>query len=298
MNARFDELRSIDLFGGLTDQQLSELVAGSSEVAIRPGLELFREGEHADFWWVLLDGVVELTRHVGGEEAMVAKMDVPGRWAGGFRAWDEHGVYLATGRGASAGRVLQVPAEVPRDLLNSWFPFGQHLIEGLSGTARSIEATARQRESLVTHRPAARRGRSRSRLVRASSNHAGGIGSGVGPGVGGEHVLRGRTLIDNAIDAMDGSGTLGLATRAGGGNLIIEVRDTGPGMPPQVAARAFEAFYTTKDAGQGAGLGLDIARRIVVERHGGAITIDSRPGQTVLRVRMPARPPALRGRSV
>ena len=73
--------------------------------------------------------------------------------------------------------------------------------------------------------------------------------------------------------------------------MVIEVRDTGPGMPPQVAARAFEAFYTTKDAGKGTGLGLDIARRIVAERHGGTITIDSRPGETVLRVRIPIRPP-------
>ena len=81
---------------------------------------------------------------------MVARMDVPGRWAGGFRAWDEHGVYLATGRGAAAGRVLRVPAEVLRERSNAWFPFGGHLIQGLYHTARSIESTARQRESLVT----------------------------------------------------------------------------------------------------------------------------------------------------
>ena len=77
-------------------------------------------------------------------------MDVPGRWAGGFRAWDEDGVYLATGRGATGGRVLRVPAEVLREGINAWFPFGRHLIQGLYSTARSIEATARQRESLVT----------------------------------------------------------------------------------------------------------------------------------------------------
>jgi signal transduction histidine kinase len=57
-------------------------------------------------------------------------------------------------------------------------------------------------------------------------------------------------------------------------------------------ARAFEAFYTTKEVGKGTGLGLDIAKRIVVEHHGGAITIDSSPGHTVLSVRLPLRPPS------
>jgi signal transduction histidine kinase len=60
-------------------------------------------------------------------------------------------------------------------------------------------------------------------------------------------------------------------------------------MPPEVAARAFEAFYTTKDVGDGTGLGLDIARRIVVERHAGTIDIASRPGETVLTVHIPIR---------
>jgi signal transduction histidine kinase len=63
-------------------------------------------------------------------------------------------------------------------------------------------------------------------------------------------------------------------------------------MPTQVAARAFEPFFTTKDAAQSTGLGLDIARRIIAERHGGTIEIDSRPGQTVLRVHLPVRVPA------
>ena len=98
-------------------------------------------------------------------------------------------------------------------------------------------------------------------------------------------------LIDNAVDAMDGPGTLRLTTRAEEGFVVVEVSDTGRGMSPQVADRAFEAFFTTKGVGQGVGLGLDIAQRIVVERHGGIISIDSREGETVLRVRRPVRRP-------
>src|SRR5260370_8506489 len=97
---------------------------------------------------------------------------------------------------------------------------------------------------------------------------------------------------------MNGAGTLRLATRVEEDGIVVEVGDTGPGMPPQVASRAFDAFYTTKDTGKGTGLGLDIARRTVVDRHGGTITIEPRPGNTALRVRLlgrrpapPARPP-------
>jgi len=96
-------------------------------------------------------------------------------------------------------------------------------------------------------------------------------------------------IIDNAIDAMKGHGTLSISTRADPEQIVVEIADTGPGMPAEVQARAFEAFYTTKDVGKGTGLGLDIARRIVVERHHGQITIDSRPGQTILRVQLPHR---------
>jgi signal transduction histidine kinase len=94
-------------------------------------------------------------------------------------------------------------------------------------------------------------------------------------------------LISNAIDAMDGSGVLHIGVHLDGEDVVVEIGDTGSGMPPEVAERAFEAFYTTKDVGQGTGLGLDIARRIVVERHGGDITITSEPGKTVLAVRLP-----------
>jgi signal transduction histidine kinase len=454
---RADELRSLSIFDGLTDDQLTDLIKGGTEVSIEPGVDLFHEGDHADFWWLLIEGAIDLIRHVGREDTVVARMDVPGRWAGGFRAWDEHGTYLATGRGASIGRVLRVPAEVLRDWSNGLFPFGGHLIAGLYRTARSIESTARQRESLVTlgtlaagiaheiNNPAAAASRAvvglemefrslllserqlaqkdispeefaeldalrselqpadldplaradreqelatwlnRNRVARAwiiaPQLAAAGVdlawcaraatileGSALEPGLEWVastfsvatllseakestrriselvaavrsytqmdrasmqrvdvtdglnstlvmlgHRLRGVTivrefgtdvpmieayagelnqvwtnLIDNAVDAMGESGTLRVATRVEDGEVVIEIADTGPGMPPDVAARAFEPFYTTKDVGKGTGLGLDIARRIIVERHRGQIMIDSRPGETVLRVKLPA----------
>jgi signal transduction histidine kinase len=102
-------------------------------------------------------------------------------------------------------------------------------------------------------------------------------------------------LIDNAIDAMDGSGTLRISTRADDGDdggVVVEVADTGPGFPPEAQERAFEPFFTTKDVGKGTGLGLDISQRIVVERHKGRIEISSEPGNTVVSVHLPPGGPS------
>ncbi len=96
-------------------------------------------------------------------------------------------------------------------------------------------------------------------------------------------------LVDNAIDAMEGQGTLRLAVRSTPTGIAVEVGDTGPGMPPEVQARVFDPFFTTKEVGKGTGLGLDISRRIVVERHHGDIEIDSGPAGTTFRVLLPAR---------
>ena len=96
-------------------------------------------------------------------------------------------------------------------------------------------------------------------------------------------------LIDNAVDAMDGHGTLRLVTRRDGDDVVVEVIDSGRGMDPDVQARVFEPFFTTKDVGKGTGLGLDISRRIVVDRHGGDISFESEPGSTTARVRLPTR---------
>jgi signal transduction histidine kinase len=94
-------------------------------------------------------------------------------------------------------------------------------------------------------------------------------------------------LIENAIDAMDGAGTLTLSTHVDDEHVVVDVGDTGHGMPADVQARAFEPFFTTKDVGKGTGLGLDISRRIVVERHHGEILISSQPGATIVSVKLP-----------
>ncbi len=451
------DLADLPIFGGLSEIQVGQLADAGTAVPIQPGMILFTEGEPAEFWWLLIDGSIDLLRHVGREDTVVARMDAPGRWAGGFRAWDEHGTYLATGRGAQPGRVFRLPAGVLRERFDEWFPFGAHLISGLYHTARSIESTARQRSSLITlgtlaaglahelNNPASAATRAADALdlanrslldsltwlarneitaaqfaaldglrrelvaatyvdalersdheqallawlTRRNVNHAWQLASAltaagadidwcgrvaeVLPGADLEPALRwvsdtasvttllaevrestGRVselvsavrsysqmdrasrqrtrlvdglentlvmlghkmhavrvergyaadvpeieafpgelnqvwtnLIDNAVDAMDGEGTLRVGTRLETGFVVVEIGDSGPGLPADVLDRAFEPFFTTKEVGKGTGLGLDIARRIVVERHGGTIEIDSVPGDTVVRVRLP-----------
>jgi signal transduction histidine kinase len=453
------DLRPIGLFAGLTEEQLQVLVESGTEVVVEPGTMAFREGEPADFWWVLLDGSLDLVRRTGREDTVVARMDQPGRWAGGFRAWDEHGTYLATARARTPSRLLRIPGTALREWLAERLPLAGHLIEGLYRTARGVEATARQRSALVTlgtlaaglaheiNNPAAaatrsvdalhgawatveaslggltRNGitagqfaalealrgelspptgefdplarsdqeqeladwldragvedawtlaeplaaagvdlelsrrvaalldgdalepamawiaastavsgllteikesvrrisdlvsavRSYSQMDRSSMQRtdiAAGIdstlvmlGSRLRDGVqvvrdydpdlplisayAGELNQVWTNLVDNAIDAMDGRGTLRISTQLDGEYVVVRVADTGSGMTPEVAARAFDAFYTTKEVGKGTGLGLDIAQRIVVDRHRGDIAVESAPGNTVITVRLP-----------
>ena len=452
------ELRGLALFDGLDDDQLTELLAAGEERRFAVDEELFREGRPADVWWVLLDGTISLVRRVGSEETVLGAMANPGQWAGGFGAWDEHGIYFATGRGAEPGRVFTLSATALRDLAHRWFAFGVNFIEGLANTVRRIESAARQREALVAlgtlaaglaheiNNPASSATRAVDSLHAVSETlmaSLGGLAQGgitaaqfvrldelrrglgtssdddslavaareetlsdwleehgverdwlVAPplaAAGGDvawceavvevlgegdvleaglewvasalamndllaevkdatgriselvaavrsysqldraslqptdvteglqstvtvmaHRLAGVTvvrefapdlpeieaipgelnqvwtnLIDNAVDAMDGSGTLRIAAARSGRDVVVEIGDTGPGVPDDVVTHVFEPFFTTKDVGRGTGLGLDISRRIVVDRHAGDITVERREGETVFRVRLP-----------
>jgi signal transduction histidine kinase len=98
-------------------------------------------------------------------------------------------------------------------------------------------------------------------------------------------------LIDNAVSAMDGTGTLTVRTALDGERALIEFGDTGPGVPREIAGRIFEPFFTTKKVGEGTGLGLDISWRIVVNKHHGDLSVESEPGDTRFRVRLPLTAP-------
>ena len=93
-------------------------------------------------------------------------------------------------------------------------------------------------------------------------------------------------IIDNAIDAMGGKGELRVRTYREDGCVIVEIRDNGPGISPEIQAHIFEPFFTTKGVGEGTGLGLDTAQRIV-RKHGGSINVESKPGDTRFRVSIP-----------
>jgi signal transduction histidine kinase len=94
-------------------------------------------------------------------------------------------------------------------------------------------------------------------------------------------------LLDNAIDALGDRGRITITTRADGDCAEIDIADDGPGIPIEIRERVFDPFFTTKEVGKGTGLGLQTARQIIVDHHHGSLTLESKPGRTVLRTRLP-----------
>ena len=93
-------------------------------------------------------------------------------------------------------------------------------------------------------------------------------------------------LVENSLDAMDGPGTLTLTTRLQEKTILVEIADTGHGIPAECANRVFEPFFTTKPFGKELGRGLDTVQR-VIQKHFGAVAFDSQPKKTTFYVRLP-----------
>lgn len=94
-------------------------------------------------------------------------------------------------------------------------------------------------------------------------------------------------LIDNGIDAMEGSGTLTIRAKREDPWLVVEIEDSGPGIPPEHLPKIFDPFFTTKPPGEGTGLGLNISRNLIVKKHHGEMSVKSKPGSTCFTVHLP-----------
>jgi signal transduction histidine kinase len=138
--------------------------------------------------------------------------------------------------------------------------------QGLADTMAVLGAKARQKSVTVTVQ----------------------VADGLPPveGFGGELNQVWANLIDNAIDAAPAAGTVEVTATGQDDSVVVRVVDDGPGVPRELLRRIFDPFFTTKPMGQGTGLGLDIARRLV-SQHGGQIEVESRPGHTEFRVILP-----------
>lgn len=463
-----DELRATFLFEKLSEEHLSTLMGLGEEVTYSAGETICKEGQPADYLWVLLEGEVELTRHVGGQRIVVETMTRPGSYAGGVRAFatsETGGGYRASGRALRPTRFFRLASEQLSRLLDAWLPMAKHLLDGYIHTFEYIEVAVRERGRLIslgtlaaglTHElnnPAAAArsaagdlravvGRLEALAGRCAAGEltpaqvqagfelreaatirsaaaprlspvetgrreeeigdwleahtvenpwdlapvfvAAGLDiplletaaaelgvNGLSPALNwvadslnatalvdqiedatgrisqlvsavkdysnvdraaereidihegiektlvilghklkvGIEVIRDyddhlppivaseselnqvwTNLIDNAIDAMGGHGQLRLRTRHDDHAVLVEIIDQGPGIPPELASRIFDPFFTTKGVGKGTGLGLDIVRRIVVDRCRGEITFESVPGETRFLVRLPRAP--------
>lgn len=94
-------------------------------------------------------------------------------------------------------------------------------------------------------------------------------------------------IIDNAVDAMKGQGEILLRTYQEEPWVVVEIQDTGPGIPEEIQSKIFDPFFTTKAPGSGTGLGLNISHNIITQKHKGKVAVFSRPGQTCFEVKLP-----------
>ena len=224
------------------------------------------------------------------------------------RPWELATVFLAAGLGpADLERVTGAVAPTSLEAALRWLGYAVEtetlLLEVADSTQRisALVDAAKQYSQMdrTPHRPTDLHAGLDATLVM--------LGGKIGPGVtvvkdydralpevpayAGELNQVWTNLIANALEAMEGEGTLTLRTARDRDSAVVEVRDTGPGIPPDLRARVFEPFFTTKPVGKGTGLGLDVSWRVVVKRHGGDLRVVSEPGDTRFQVLLPLSEP-------
>jgi signal transduction histidine kinase len=223
-------------------------------------------------------------------------------------AWDLAGAFVGAGSGLAD--LEKVADAVPPTYLEPALRWLAYTVETETLLAEIAESTgrisslvdaARQYSQLdrAPHQPTDLHGGLDATLVMLGGK----FGSGVRvvkdydrslppvPAYAGELNQVWTNLVVNALDAMAGQGTLTLRTARDGDRALVEIGDTGPGIPEVLRRRIFEPFFTTKPVGQGTGLGLDVSYRIVVQRHGGDLRVVSEPGDTRFQVRLPLAEP-------
>ena len=145
-----EELRGIELFTGLTDDQLAELATGGDEVPFEPATWCSPRASTPTSGGCCSRGRSTSSARSAARTSWWLGWTCPADGPAASARGTTNGIYLATGRGATPGRVLRLDAPRLRELVNHWFPLAGHLIGGLHHTARSIESTVRQRDALVT----------------------------------------------------------------------------------------------------------------------------------------------------
>jgi signal transduction histidine kinase len=238
--------------------------------------------------------------------------DALGEWLddhGVPRPWELAGVFVPAGLGAD--ELEQVAAAVAPSFLEPalrWLAYTVEtetlLVEIADSTGRisTLVDAAKQYSQMdrMPHQPTDLHAGLDATLVMLSSKIAPGVTVAKEydrslpkvPAYAGELNQVWTNLVHNALDAMAGQGTLTLRTTRDGDCALVEIADTGPGIPEELRRRVFEPFFTTKPVGQGTGLGLDVSWRIVVKRHGGDLRVTSRPGDTRFQVLLPLSEPA------
>ena len=245
-----EQLRTIDLFDPLSHAVLEQVAAVTKLEELEPGVVVSEQGEPPPGVHLLLSGLLEiLAVDPDGREDPLGEQTAP-TWIGAV-AVVTMGV-AAVKSYAYMDRGETVEADVHEGLETTLTVLGHKLKHTEIEVVRDYD---RSLPKLMMH--------------------------------GGELNQVWTNLIDNAIDAVGGQGTITISTTLDGPCVRVDVADDGPGIEPQVRAHIFDPFFTTKEVGAGTGLGLDTSCRIVAARHRGSIGVDSEPGRTVFHVWLP-----------